>query len=302
MDNLTYVALLGIAIAIILYALYLYKLIKNRLAVVLMLLSASGLIFYANNNSEAQIARSELSQLSQSEDLTENTALSLEQSAVNRIHSLSEQSQSLERDNKAYKESNKSYRNRISALTEELDEYKKKYQDLSNKEPKIKYLNKLRIIFLELQEKFKDQNGISIETNRDTTKVKIKINADITFEPGKAVLTNRGKSILDSCIEDIKETFESYPDYILRIEGHTDNQPISSTAVDFKNRYIKGFSNWELSVLRSTSAIRYLQDSKGVDPNKMQAVGWSEYRPRLDDEAKENTDLNRRIHLVLAPW
>ena len=78
--------------------------------------------------------------------------------------------------------------------------------------------------------------------------------------------------------------------WILRIDGHTDNKPVSGGA--FK-------SNWDLSSARAISVVQYLV-SKGVDPHFLAAAGFGEFQPidnGTDDEALAR---NRRIELKLT--
>ena len=72
------------------------------------------------------------------------------------------------------------------------------------------------------------------------------------------------------------------------VEGHTDNAPVRG------GRYA---SNWELSTARALTVVHYLQDQGRVDPRRLAAAGFSQYRP----VAKKNKARNRRIEIVLFP-
>jgi chemotaxis protein MotB len=55
-------------------------------------------------------------------------------------------------------------------------------------------------------------------------------------------------------------------------------------------------SNWELSSARALTVVHYLQDEAGVDPKRLAAVAFGEYRPASKTKSK-----NRRIEIVLYP-
>ena len=80
--------------------------------------------------------------------------------------------------------------------------------------------------------------------------------------------------------------------WIIRVDGHTDNVPLSGRG--------KFADNWELSQARALSVVRYMQDSLGFPPERMAAAGFGEYRPVAlgDDEASRAQ--NRRIEMKLT--
>jgi len=55
-------------------------------------------------------------------------------------------------------------------------------------------------------------------------------------------------------------------------------------------------TNWELSAARSLTVVHYLQDDAKIDPTRLAAVAFSQYRPVSRSRAK-----NRRIEIVLYP-
>lgn len=76
----------------------------------------------------------------------------------------------------------------------------------------------------------------------------------------------------------------------LRVEGHTDNVPISTTAFP---------SNWELSTARATNGLKYLLKNFDVDPDKISATGYAEFRPLADNATPDGRAKNRRVDLVM---
>jgi chemotaxis protein MotB len=76
----------------------------------------------------------------------------------------------------------------------------------------------------------------------------------------------------------------------LRIEGHTDNVPISTR--EFR-------SNWELSTARAATVIRFLIERVEFDPRRLSAAGYGEFHPRVANDSPENRARNRRVDIVI---
>jgi chemotaxis protein MotB len=77
----------------------------------------------------------------------------------------------------------------------------------------------------------------------------------------------------------------------LRVEGHSDNQPIHNA--QFR-------SNWELSTARAMTVLLLLVDQSGYDPGKISVSGYAQYRPIADDATPEGRRQNRRVDLVVV--
>lgn len=76
----------------------------------------------------------------------------------------------------------------------------------------------------------------------------------------------------------------------LRIEGHSDNQPIHNA--QFR-------SNWELSTARAMTVLELLVDQSGYDPHKVSVAGYGQFRPVASDATPEGRRMNRRVDLVV---
>ncbi len=127
------------------------------------------------------------------------------------------------------------------------------------------------------------QNKVSIGiTNRGLV---ISLKEAGFFDSGSATVKASGYQILNTIIEAM--TQYSNP---LRIEGHTDNIPISSSQFP---------SNWELSTARSTNVLRYVLRSYEVDPSSISATGYAEFRPMAENTTSEGRARNRRVDIVL---
>jgi chemotaxis protein MotB len=112
----------------------------------------------------------------------------------------------------------------------------------------------------------------------------------ILFDSGSAIVKPKGQKVLNR----VAEILKSVTDRQIRVEGHTDNVPISAALAE------KFPTNWELSTARATTVVRYLQ-GRGIDPALLSAEGFSEYRPVVPNDSSANKTKNRRIEIVLVP-
>ena len=84
-----------------------------------------------------------------------------------------------------------------------------------------------------------------------------------------------------------------HPGLKIHVIGHTDDVPIRSA---LRKRFP---SNWELSTARATAAVRFLTEQGGVDPHRLGAVGYGEFRPVADNSTPEGRAKNRRIAITI---
>jgi len=110
----------------------------------------------------------------------------------------------------------------------------------------------------------------------------------IFFDSGSATLKQSGKAVLKK----IGEALKSYDDKIIRVAGYTDNVPIAKA---HRKLYP---TNWELSVARATTVVRYLQDV-GVPPEHLIASGRGEYDPVAPNDTAQGRQKNRRIEIMV---
>jgi len=108
------------------------------------------------------------------------------------------------------------------------------------------------------------------------------------FDSGRADLKDTGKAVLKK----VGEALKGYEDKVIRVVGHTDNVPISKSAQKIFP------SNWELSVARATTVVRFLQET-GIPPERMVASGRAEYQPVAENDTPEGRKKNRRIEITL---
>ena len=113
----------------------------------------------------------------------------------------------------------------------------------------------------------------------------------ILFDSGRTEIKPRGLEILKR----VGDILKGVQDKVVRIEGHTDTVPIGAA---LQARFP---TNWELSTARATVVARFLQDKVGLDPTRLSATGYGEYRPVAPNDSEEGRAQNRRIELILAP-
>lgn len=111
----------------------------------------------------------------------------------------------------------------------------------------------------------------------------------VLFDSGKATIRQEAKPILDKVARVLSEEL---PDQPIGIEGHTDNQPIRRSG--WKD-------NWELSLARARAVVTYLVEKQGVDPRRVAATGYGEYRPIASNGSATGRRANRRVEIVVWP-
>lgn len=118
--------------------------------------------------------------------------------------------------------------------------------------------------------------------------VYVSLEEKLLFKSGSASIDPKGKEALKSLAQVLNNT----PNVMVLIEGHTDNQAISTNL--FKD-------NWDLSTARATSIVRILSDDFGFDSNRITASGKSFYHPVQTNETPEGRASNRRTEVILSP-
>tara|TARA_R110002126_G_scaffold53673_9_gene145591 strand:+ start:1340 stop:2371 length:1032 start_codon:yes stop_codon:yes gene_type:complete len=118
--------------------------------------------------------------------------------------------------------------------------------------------------------------------------------SEVLFPSGGNVLNDDGKFEMAKLAEAMLDLAREIPaeiNWVLRVDGHTDNVPLSGNG-----RYV---DNWELSSARATSVVKYLIE-EGVPANRLVAAGFGEFQPIAEGDDKEARDTNRRIELKLT--
>ena len=110
---------------------------------------------------------------------------------------------------------------------------------------------------------------------------------DMVFNPASATLTPKAMHALNKVGGLILSKFVLH---YIRVEGHTDNQPIMSFVFP---------SNWELSSARSSAIIRYLIAQFKFMPGLFTAVGYSDTRPIADNATSDGRKKNRHVDILI---
>ena len=118
--------------------------------------------------------------------------------------------------------------------------------------------------------------------------VYISLADNMLYQSGSYEINSRAAETLSK----IAKIIMDYKDYDVLVEGNTDNVPISRTNIR---------NNWDLSCLRASSVVQYLQTNYGVDPKRLTAGGRGEYNPLTDNNTETGKQRNRRTQIIITP-
>lgn len=142
--------------------------------------------------------------------------------------------------------------------------------------------NKLQKALLGFQ-----QSGLSVDIRNG--KVYVSLTDKLLFSSGSIVIDEKGKLAL----QELAKVLKTQPEINISVEGHTDNQRVVNLG------QIK--DNWDLSVLRATSVVRFLTETEKIENNRITATGKGEYQPIEEGSSTDIRSRNRRIEIVLSP-
>ena len=123
--------------------------------------------------------------------------------------------------------------------------------------------------------------------------VYISLADNMLYQSGSYEVNSRAQETLSK----IAKIITDYKDYDVLVEGNTDNVPVSTTSAKMKN--IR--NNWDLSCLRASSVVQYLQTKFGVDPKRLTAGGRGEYNPIASNSTAVGKQRNRRTQIIITP-
>ena len=119
---------------------------------------------------------------------------------------------------------------------------------------------------------------------RENMWLEIEINTDILFPSGAGEFASSAEPVLDK----LAEVLKPFPNPI-RVEGHTDDRPIRTAAFP---------SNWELSAARAASVVHQFM-KQGIDPLRLEIVGFGEFQPRQKNDSVDGRNANRRVAILV---
>ena len=118
--------------------------------------------------------------------------------------------------------------------------------------------------------------------------VYISLADNMLYKSGSYEINDRAEETLSK----IAKIIMDYKDYDVLIEGNTDNVPISRENIR---------NNWDLSCLRASSVVQYLQTKYGVDPKRLTASKKGEYNPIATNSTEVGKQRNRRTQIIITP-
>lgn len=158
-------------------------------------------------------------------------------------------------------------RKRLEAETKNLEQYRSEF-------------------FGRLRDLLGNQAGIRIEGDRFV------FSSEVLFPPGAATLSQDGRGEIAKVAGILRNIAADIPpeiDWVIRVDGHTDNQPLSGLG-EFED-------NWELSQARALSVVKYMINFLGISPERLAANGFGQYQPIATGDSEAARAQNRRIEL-----
>ena len=148
--------------------------------------------------------------------------------------------------------------------------------------------------FQELYEKLKkhiEENGLStrLSVEMHEGEILMRLSDSILFNSGSAKLVQSAMPLMHAIGELIEEAKESIG--MVRIEGHTDNRPISNSEYA---------DNWELSSARAYTVLCFLKDNGMMDQDKLSYTAYGEQHPIASNDTEEGRKTNRRVDFVIV--
>lgn len=129
--------------------------------------------------------------------------------------------------------------------------------------------------------------GLTVEMKDG--QVYVSMDNRLLFASGSWTVEAQGRQALNQLAAVLAEN----PDIRIMVEGHTDDDAYRGSG--------QVRDNWDLSVMRSTSVVKILQENAGITPDRITAAGRGEYVPIASNETAEGKAQNRRIEVILTP-
>lgn len=235
-------------------------------------------------NQQVATLRAELGQLqellAQSEQKDVDSQIQL-QNLGNRLNAALARAASEERKRRKLEEAE---RIRLEAEAKKLEEERNQLADQA-----ADLANYKSEFFGRLREILAGQEGVKIVGDRFV------FSSEVLFDPGAASLSEEGQLEIDkvaNILLGVKNSIPNTIEWIIRVDGHTDNVPLSGTG-EFRD-------NWELSQARALSVVRYMVEALQFPADRMAANGFGEFQPVNEDDTPEARAQNRRIEIKLT--
>ena len=146
--------------------------------------------------------------------------------------------------------------------------------------------NRLEIARLSMESRLRG-TGVSVKIKEGH--ISVVLPSSVLFNSGQTKLKQSAKSSLSKVCSVLEKDF---PNETIRIEGHTDNDPIKRTKQLYK-------TNWELSAVRAATVLHYLIDNCHLDSKKLYLAGFGKQQPVASNKNKSGKKKNRRVEIVV---
>ena len=231
----------------------------------------------------------------ENKDLTTNLQNTKEQLAASntRVSSLEEQVKELRRNNARLQQSlDKSLTNAsqnnisIEKLVDQINESNQYIRHLVEVKSKSDSLNMVLTNNLTRSLSKEELKEVDVQVLKGV--VYISLADNMLYKSGSYEINDRAAETLSK----IAKIIMDYKDYDVLVEGNTDNVPISRENIR---------NNWDLSCLRASSVVQFLQNRYGVDPKRLTAGGRGEYNPLATNSTELGKQRNRRTQIIITP-
>ena len=263
---------------------------------VLLLTMAAGMLLVSSCASKKDLENCQ----SENRELTANYQNTKEELAVSkaRVASLEEQLAQQKKDFAALQGSlDKSLLNananniNISKLVDQINESNQYIRHLVEVKSKSDSLNLVLTNNLTRSLSREEMKEVDVRVLKGV--VYISLADNMLYRSGSYEINDRAEETLGK----IAKIIMDYKDYDVLIEGNTDNVPVNTKSAAMKN--IR--NNWDLSALRASSVVQYLQDHFGVSPKRLTAGGRGEYNPVATNDTELGKQRNRRTQIIITP-
>ena len=263
---------------------------------VLLLTMAAGMLLVSSCASKKDLENC----LSENRELTANYQNTKEELAASkaRVASLEEQLAQQKKDFAALQGSlDKSLLNananniNISKLVDQINESNQYIRHLVEVKSKSDSLNLVLTNNLTRSLSREEMKEVDVRVLKGV--VYISLADNMLYRSGSYEINDRAEETLGK----IAKIIMDYKDYDVLIEGNTDNVPVNTKSAAMKN--IR--NNWDLSALRASSVVQYLQDHFGVSPKRLTAGGRGEYNPVATNDTELGKQRNRRTQIIITP-
>ncbi|MBQ0143436.1 MAG: OmpA family protein [Prevotellaceae bacterium] len=174
----------------------------------------------------------------------------------------------------------------IAKLVDQINESNQYIRHLTELKSKSDSLNLVLTNNLTRSLSREEMQGIDIQVLKGV--VYISLSDNMLYKSGSYEINSAARETLGK----IAKIIMDYKDYDVLVEGNTDTVPINKPNIR---------NNWDLSCLRASSVVQYLQDNFGVNPSRLTAGGRGEYNPVADNDSEAGRQRNRRTQIIITP-